>query len=85
MIIAYRVAHLAGRDSLLRLRVHYVFCAFAGPAIIFHRLCIAGESEIRPAVVSDDEEEEEEEERPRPPPGKIAQKIVGLVSDLAQV
>ena len=35
---------------------------FLGPAIIFHRLCVAGESKIRPEVPSDDEEEGEEEE-----------------------
>ena len=51
-----------------------------GPAIIFNRLCVAGESQIRPAVESDDDEEEDKQQQR--PPGKIAQKIVGLVSVL---
>ena len=38
------------------------FHVFSGPAIIFHRLCVAGESKIRPEVPSDDEDEEGEEE-----------------------
>ena len=71
--------------------IFLLFC-FLGPAIIFHRLCVAGESDIRPDVPSDDEEEEEEEEEegqanpePQPstqeqaPPKKKVQKIVGLV------
>ena len=65
-----------------------------GPAIIFHRLCVAGESTIRPDVPSDDEDdtdeddtdeddtddEPEEKPDPAPSPRKKVKKIVGLVS-----